>query len=127
MSSANGSEVINPPAAPHVGLVITPASELSLGMTAQNMTRIMGKPAKEKDFVADGVESRTLEFSGAIPSKVILTGGRVSRVTLDTFRADKDDLPAFSRQAWLGMTSSAVRHMLGEPTNILHHTYVLRH
>ena len=39
MSSARGSEVINPPAAPHVGLVTTPASELSLDMTAQDMTR----------------------------------------------------------------------------------------
>ena len=123
MSSASGSEVINPPAAPHVCLVTTPASELSLGMTAQDTTRIMGNAAKERDFVTDGIESRTLEFSGAIPSKVILTDGKMSRVTLDTFRADKDDLPAFSRNAWLGMASSAVRHMLGEPTDVLHHAF----
>src|SRR6516164_7516339 len=94
MSSASGSEVINPPAAPHVGLVTTPASELSLGMTAQDMTRIMGNASKEEVFATDGIESRALEFSGAIPSKVILTDGKVSRVTLDTFRTDKDDLPA---------------------------------
>ena len=95
MSSASGSEVINPPAAPHVGFVITPASELSLGMTARNMTGIMGKAAKEKDFVADGIESRELEFSGAIPSKVIRTGEKVSRVTLDTFSGRQGCSPRF--------------------------------
>ena len=66
---------------------------------------------------------RALEFSGTIPSKVILTDGKVSRVTLDTFRADKDDLPAFSHKAWPGMASSAVRRMLGEPTDVLHHMF----
>ena len=95
MSSASGSEVINPPAAPHVGFVISPASELSLGMTAQNMTRIMGKAAKEKDFVADGIDSREFEFSGAIPSNVILTGEKVSRVTLDTFSGRQGCSPRF--------------------------------
>ena len=123
MSSASGSEVINPPAAPHVGLVTTPASELSLGMTAQGITRIMGNPAKEVDFATDGIASRALEFSGAIPTKVILTDGKVSRVTLDTFRVDKNNLPAFSHKAWPGMASSAVQRMLGEPTDVLHHTF----
>jgi hypothetical protein len=45
LSSASGSEPINPPAAPHVALVATPANGLYLGMTAQEVTLIMGEAA----------------------------------------------------------------------------------
>jgi hypothetical protein len=92
-------------------------------MTAQDVKRVMGEAAKEKDFVAEGIAISRLEFSGAIPSKVILADGKVSSVTLDAFQADKGDLPAFSQKAWPGMAGSAVRHMLGEPTETLHHTF----
>jgi hypothetical protein len=37
------------------------------------MTRIMGKAAKEKDFVADSIGSRELGSSGAIPRQDALT------------------------------------------------------
>ena len=58
-----------------------------------------GEAAKEKDFVAEGIAISRLEFSGAIPSKVILADGKVSSVTLDAFQADKGDLPASSQKA----------------------------
>jgi hypothetical protein len=123
ISSASGSEPINPPAAPHVAFLATPASGLYPGMTAQEVTRVMGEAAKEKHFVAGGIESVRLEFPGAIPTEVTLSDGKVTSVTIDVFRTDKGDLPVFSRKAWPGMASSAVRHMLGEPAEILHHTF----
>jgi hypothetical protein len=46
----------------------------------------------------------------------------LSRVTLDAFRVDKGDLPAFSHKAWPGMAISAVKRVLGEPADLLHHT-----
>lgn len=123
ISAASGSEPINPPAASHVAFLATPANGLYPGMTAQEVTHLMGKAAKEKRFVADGIESLRLEFSGAIPTEVALSDGKLASVTLDVFRTDKGDLPAFSHKAWPGMASSAVRRMLGEPAEVLHRTF----
>ena len=123
ISCASGSEPINPPAAPHVAFLATPASGLYPGMTAQEVTRVMGEAAKETRFVADGIESLRLEFSGAIPTEVTLSDGKVASVTIDVFRTNKGDLPAFSHKAWPGIASSAVRRMLGEPAEVLHHTF----
>ena len=123
LSSASGSEPISLPSAPHVALVSTPASGLYPGMTAQEVTRVMGEAAKEKRVVADGSESLRLEFSEKIPTEVTLSDGKLANVTVDVFRTDKGDLPAFSQKAWPGMASSAVRRMLGEPAEVLHHTF----
>jgi hypothetical protein len=109
--------------APHVAFLATPANGLYPGMTAQEVTRVMGEAAKEKRFVVDGIESLRLEFSGAIPTEVTLSDGKVASVAIDVFRTDKGELPAFSHKAWPGMASSAVRRMLGEPAEVLHHTF----
>jgi hypothetical protein len=92
-------------------------------MTAQEVTRVMGEAAKEKRVVADGSESLRLKFSEKIPTEVTLYDGKLANVTVDVFRTDKGDLPAFSQKAWPGMASSAVRRMLGEPAEVLHHTF----
>jgi putative flavoprotein involved in K+ transport len=123
LSSASGSEPISLTSAPHAALVSTPASGLYPGMTAQEVTRVMGEAAKEKRVVADGSESLRLEFSEKIPTEVTLSDGKLANVTVDVFRTDKGDLPAFSQKAWPGMASSAVRRMLGEPAEVLHHTF----
>jgi len=120
--SAQGAEAINQPAPPHISFLATPASALYLGMPAQEATRILGDAAKETDFVADGTTVRKLEFSGSIPGQVILSDGKVSRVTLDAFAAE-DALPSFVRKAWPGLAASAVRRVLGEPTDVLHHGF----
>ena len=96
--SAQGAEAVNQPAPPHIGFLATPASELYLGMSAREVTRILGDAAKETDFVADGTALRKLEFSGSIPGQVILSDGKVSRVTLDAF-VEEDALPSFIRKA----------------------------
>ena len=123
LSSASGSEPISLTSAPHAALVSTPASGLYPGMTAQEVTRVMGEAAKEKRVVADGSESLRLKFSEKIPTEVTLYDGKLANVTVDVFRTDKGDLPAFSQKAWPGMASSAVRRMLGEPAEVLHHTF----
>jgi putative flavoprotein involved in K+ transport len=110
--SAQGTEAVNQPAPPHIGFLATPASELYLGMPAQEATRVLGEAAKETDFVADGTALRKLEFSGSIPGRVILSDGKVSRVTLDAF-VEEDALPSFIRKAWPGLAASAVRRVLG--------------
>jgi hypothetical protein len=107
---------------PRIDFLATPARQLHLGMTAQDVTRVMGDAPRETIFAAEGANMRRLEFPGAIPSKVTLTDGRLSRVTLDAFRVDKGDLPAYSHKAWPGMAASAVRRVLGEPADVLHHT-----
>ena len=88
-------------------------------MTAQDVTRVMGDVPRETIFAAEGANMRRREFPGAIPSKVTLTDGRVSRVTLDAFRVDKGDLPAYSHKAWPGMAASAVRPMLASRMSML--------
>jgi hypothetical protein len=92
-------------------------------MTADDVIRIMGKPARETEFTAGSTQMRKLEFTGAIPGEVILKGGKVSRVALDPFRVEQDDLPSFIRPVWPGLASGAVRRVVGEPATVLHHKF----
>jgi hypothetical protein len=111
------------PLPPRVSLVAAPESELYPGMTADDVIRVMGVAARETDFAIGSTQIRKLEFTDAIPSQVILSDGRVSRLTLDPFRVEEAALPAFIRPAWPGFASSAVRRALGEPTAVLHHKF----
>jgi hypothetical protein len=112
---------IKTPSAPRVDFVATPVRDLDLGMTTEQVLRAMGEPARAVTFSLDGVEERKLEFGGAVPTKIILTDGRVSSIKLDAFRPDKSEIPAFGRAAWPGLAESAVLRVLGEPTEIHHH------
>jgi len=108
------------PSPPRVDQVATPARQLELGMTAEQVLRIMGKPAKTAAFSLDGADQCKLEFAGAAPAQIILADGKMSSVKLDVFRPDKANLPAFARAAWPGLAESAVRHVLGEPIEVHH-------
>jgi hypothetical protein len=111
------------PLPPRVNFIATPASELRLGMTAQDVTRVMGEAASETDVTVGSTQISRLQFTDAIPGQVVLTDGKVSRVTLDPFRVEKDALPSFMRQAWPGFAGSAVRRALGEPAVVLRHQF----
>jgi hypothetical protein len=92
-------------------------------MTADDGIRLMGQAARETDATVDAIQIRKLEFIDAIPGQVILSNGKVSRVTLDAFPTEKDAVPPSIRQAWTGFASSAVRRALGEPAAVLHHIF----
>lgn len=111
------------PLPPQVNFVATPASQLRLGMTGDDVIRVMGKVAKETDFVGGSTRTRKLEFTDAIPGQAILSDGKLSRVTLNPFRMEEAALPSRLRQAWPGFASSVVRRALGEPTVRLRHTW----
>jgi hypothetical protein len=111
------------PLPPQVNFVATPANRLQLGMSGDDVIRVMGKAAKETDFAIGSTQIRKLEFTDAIPGQVILSDGRVSRVTLDPFRMEKAALPTFIRQAWSGFASSVVRRALGEPAAVRRFTF----
>jgi hypothetical protein len=111
------------PLTPRVNFVTTPASQLQLGMTAQDVIKLMGKATRETDATAGATHISKLRFADAIPGQVVLSDGKVSRVTLDPFRMEKDALPSFIRPAWPGMASSAVRRALGEPASVHHHQF----
>jgi hypothetical protein len=118
IAASHASDITSPPTVDHV---VTPARQLELGMTAQQVLGIMGEPAKIAAFNMDGAEQCKLGFAGAVPTEIVLADGKMSSVKLDVFRPDKSDLPAFSRAAWNGLAESAVRRVLGEPTEIHHH------
>jgi hypothetical protein len=118
-----GGHAAEPPLPPRVNFVATPASQLRLGMNADDVARIMGKAAKETEFAIEPVQIRKLEFADPIPSQVILRDGKVSGVMLDAFQTEKGALPSFIRSAWPGFASSAVRRALGEPAAVIHHTF----
>lgn len=120
LTAGSAAEV---PLSPHVSFVTTPASQLHLGMTADDVIGVMGQPETETDVTIGLTKIRQLEFTNAIPGLVILKDGRVSHVRLDPFRTEKSALPSFVRQAWPGLTSSAVRRALGEPSVALHHKF----
>jgi hypothetical protein len=111
------------PMPPRVNFVPTHASQLHLGMTADDVIRIMGQAARETDATIGATQIRKLEFTDAIPGQVILSNGKVSHVMLDAFRMEKDALPSSTRQAWPGFASSAVRRALGEPAAVFHHAF----
>ena len=86
------------PLPPRVDFAAAPASRLRLGMTALEVTRIMGEPAKVTHYVIGETEMTRLDFpAGPIPSKVMLADGKVSGVALVVFHVDKGDLPSFTR------------------------------
>ena len=111
------------PLAPHVSFVTTPASQLHLEMTADDVIGLMGQAASETDVTIGATRIRKLEFTDAIPGQVILSDEKVTRVTLDVFGMENYTLPSFIRQAWPGLASSAVRRALGEPAAVFHHTF----
>src|SRR5215475_4174637 len=117
LTAAHAAEV---PLAPPVSFVRTPASQLHLGMTADDVIGVMGQAASETDVTIGATQIRKLEFTDAIPAQVILSDGKVTRVTLDVCGMEKDTLPSFIRQAWPGLASSAVRRALGEPAAVFH-------
>jgi hypothetical protein len=89
---------IGAPLPPRVDFAAAPASKLRLGMTALEVTRIMGEPAKVTHYVIGETEMTRLDFpAGPIPSKVMLVDGKVSGVALVVFHVDKGDLPSFTR------------------------------
>jgi hypothetical protein len=111
------------PLPPRVSFVAAPVSQLQPGMSADDVVRIMGKAASETDVAIGSIQMRRLKFTDAIPGQVVLSDGKVSRVTLDPFRVEEAALPSFIRPAWPGFASSAVQRALGEPTSVLHHTF----
>ena len=122
LPSAQGAEAVKVPVPPHVSIFATRASQLYLGMPAEDARRVLGEVVKEADIVA-GTETRKLEFLGSIPGQVVLSDEKVSRVTLDAFGMEINALPSFLRKAWPGLAASAVRRAFGEPADVLHHTF----
>lgn len=118
VAASHASDITSPPTVEHVA---TPARQLDLGMTAEQVLRIMGEPTKTTAFSMDGTEQCELEFADTVPTKIILAGGKLSSVKLDVFRPDKTNLPAFGRTAWPGLAGSAVQRVLGAPIEIHHH------
>jgi hypothetical protein len=108
---------------PCVNFVSSPAGQLYLGMTADDVIQIMGQVERETDVTIGETQIRKLEFGDAIPEEVILADGKVSRVAHDAFRVEKDPLPSSIRQAWPGFASRAVRRSLGEPAAVFHRTF----
>jgi hypothetical protein len=111
------------PLPPRVNFVATPASQLHLGMTADEVIRVMGKSARDADSAIGTPQIRKFELADAIRGQVILRDGKVTRVTLDVFRIEQDAPSSSLRKAWPGLADSAVRRVLGEPIDVLHHTF----
>ena len=112
------SHAAEPPLPPHVGFVTTRASQLSPGMTVDDVTRVMGKATRESESAVGSAQIRRLEFADAIPGQVILRDGKVSRVTLDVFQAEQN-VPSFLSPAWPGFSSSAVRRASANPQPVM--------
>ena len=119
LTAGHTSEMPRPP---RVSFVATSASQLQLGMTADDVIHV-GKVAKDTNSRNGSAEIRKLEFADPIPGQVVLSDGKVSRVTLDPFRTDKAALPSGIRRAWPGFASSAVQLALGRPSVICHYAF----
>ena len=114
----------NVPSRPSVEFVSVRASRLHLGITAAEVTAIMGQATKTSDYRNADTALQTLDFSAMpIRSKVTLNNGRVSHVALDVFGVGQDDLPAFTHVAWPGLNSATVLRLLGAPHEARNHEF----
>jgi hypothetical protein len=110
------------PLLPHVEFRSVHARGLRLGMTAADVVRIMGEPARTRTSVNGDVQM--LEFPAEpIPTQVVLTGSKLSSVSLNVARIDSMRLPEFTQPALIGMSSLGVRNMLGAPTDTRHYGF----
>jgi hypothetical protein len=111
------------PLPPAVSFAKVPVSRLHLGMTAAEVTAIMGNAANATSWAdAGGIPYSWLTFQEApIAAKVTLKAGKVSSIALDAFKTGADDLPEYSRRAWPGMRIAAVRFALGAPNEVRQH------
>jgi hypothetical protein len=111
------------PLPPAVSFAKVPVSRLHLGMTAAEVTAIMGNAANATSWAdAGGIPYSRLTFRAEpIRAKVTLKDGKVSSIVLDVLKTGGDDLPANSRKAWPGMHVAAVRFALGEPNEVRHY------
>jgi hypothetical protein len=110
------------PLPPHAEFRPVNASRLRLGMEAAEVVRIMGNAPRSN--ASPDAQSEALYYAAEpIPTRVVLTGRRVSSISLDIARLDDVRLPAFTRTALLGMSSRGVRDMLGAPADARHYEY----
>jgi len=113
---------VGAPLPPHVDFVPVRASGLHLGMPSSEVARIMRNAVQSKIDADVGV--RVIDFPAEpITTKVTITDGKLSGVTLDIARIDEHRLPAFGRLAWPGMSSASVRHLLGTPSDVRTYTF----
>jgi outer membrane protein assembly factor BamE (lipoprotein component of BamABCDE complex) len=118
ISDLNG---LSQPGVDHIGVR---ASALHWGMTAAEVTRIMGTPSDVDGYTSEDVNVRVLDFSDEpIPTKVTIVNGTVAGVALDVARIDGRVLPSFSRAAWLGMHRATVLKVLGTAKGELRHHF----
>ena len=62
ITAADAFHDFNATSPPRVDFLATPARRLHLGMTAQDVTRVMGDAPRETIFAAEGANIRRLEF-----------------------------------------------------------------
>lgn len=107
---------------PHAEYLPVRASRIHLGMAAAEVVRVMGDGPQSN--TSRDTDVQVLNFPAEpIPTKVVLTGGKVSSISLDIPRLDNARLPEFTRKALPGMSSAGVRYMLGAPIDARHYEY----
>ena len=107
---------------PHAQYLPVRGSRIHLGMAAAEVLRVMGDGPQSN--TSGDTDLQVLNFPAEpIPTKVVLTGGKVSSISLDIARLDNVRLPEFTRKALPGMSSEGVRFMLGAPTDARHYEY----
>lgn len=113
---------VGTPSSPRVDFVPVRAGGLHLGMTSSEVARIMGNAVQSKAEADVGV-SMTEFPAEPIATKVTITDGKLSGVTLDIARIDEHRLPAFGRLARPGMSGASVRYLLGTPSDVRTYTF----
>ena len=112
---SSGSEALLPPRVDHVGVR---ATLLQWGMSRDDVNRIMGRPGHVDSFSGEGRDVHVLKYPAEpIATTVTVTDDKLSGVALDIAGTDDSTLPTFSRAAWLGLSRTAVRRILGTPTD----------
>ena len=106
--------------APHLEFQRVRASELRLGMEADEVLYIMGERAPRTTFSEGDVQVFSFPAE-PLPTKVVLKRNKVTSVSLDITRLDDARLPEFTRQALVGMSILRVRDLLGAPAELRHY------
>jgi outer membrane protein assembly factor BamE (lipoprotein component of BamABCDE complex) len=95
------------------------ASLLSLGMTREQVERVMGKPTLVKVFPNVDIQLITLSYlEEPLVTLVSFANGKVTAITVQMKVVTDSNLPSFASKVTVGMTRSSLIELLGEPVDV---------
>jgi hypothetical protein len=115
-SASAPAKTLEEEAGEHVGRIDVAASLLHAGSTGGDVERVLGKPTVVTELGRQQSGDAALIYAGEpIRTRVVLTAGMVTAITLDIVYFDQAKLPQHARVIKATMLRDGVAELLGSP------------